>query len=234
MTQVHWLEQSAAEVPEHNAWLSQAEVSHLNRMRFPKRQADWRLGRWTAKRALAAYLKLPACGDELAAIEIRATESGAPDAFVSGNPSGVAISLSHRAAMASCAVVPLGMEIGCDLEVIEVHTDGFIADYLAGEERELLARIPLRHQVRTVALLWSGKESALKALRVGLRLDTRCVVVCPLDVVDDLGTGWRPLVVRLGAGRVYHGWWYDTGGLVRTVIAAPASPPPVALKARRS
>lgn len=38
------------------------------------------------------------------------------------------------------------------------------------EEQELVARAPERDEL--VALLWSGKESALKALREGLRLDT--------------------------------------------------------------
>jgi 4'-phosphopantetheinyl transferase len=230
MSQVYWLEQCSADVPLQNDWLSLSEVSHLLQMRFPKRQADWRLGRWTAKRALAAYLALPACAGELAAIEIRPAESGAPDAYVSGSPAEVAISLSHREHSASCAVAPLGTEIGCDLEAVEPRTDRFIADYLTGGEREWLAQMPVQARDHAVALLWSGKESVLKALRIGLRLDTRCAVVCPLGVPEDRSVGWHPLVVQLAAGRVYQGWWQKTEELVRTVVAAPPSRSPVTLK----
>ncbi len=225
MLQVHWLEQRFADVPGQNDWLSLAEVSCLNRLRFPKRQADWRLGRWTAKRALAKYLKLPSCHPGLAAIEIRPAPSGAPDAFVAGKPAEAAISLSHRAAIACCAVAPPSTDIGCDLELMEPHSEWFIADYLTSEEQELVARAQGPERVRLVALLWSGKESALKALRTGLRLDTRSAVVCPQC---EGGDGWRPLVVRT-AGRLFAGWWEPAGDLVRTVVAAPASPPPLFL-----
>ena len=55
----HWLEQTEADLPAANDWLSAGERLRLDGMRFAKRHADWRLGRWTAKRALAAYLNLP-------------------------------------------------------------------------------------------------------------------------------------------------------------------------------
>ena len=51
---VYWLEQTEANVPEDNTWLSPREVAFADRLRFAKRRADWRLGRWTAKRAGAA------------------------------------------------------------------------------------------------------------------------------------------------------------------------------------
>ena len=56
---VYWLEQSEADVPTADDWLSENEVARLNSLRVAKRRADWRLGRWTAKCAVAASLKLP-------------------------------------------------------------------------------------------------------------------------------------------------------------------------------
>src|SRR5271157_5967895 len=56
---VYWLEQAEADVPEGNDWLSASEAVRLNAMRFAKRRADWRLGRCTANRAVAAYLDVP-------------------------------------------------------------------------------------------------------------------------------------------------------------------------------
>ena len=76
-------------------------------MRFAKRQADWRLGRWTAKNAVAAYLNLPSDPQALTDIEIRPAPSGAPEVFIADQPARVTISLSHRAGVAACAVTPV-------------------------------------------------------------------------------------------------------------------------------
>jgi hypothetical protein len=59
LIEVHWLEQTKADVPPQNDWLSPAETALLNAMRFAKRRTDWRLGRWTAKNAVAVYLNTP-------------------------------------------------------------------------------------------------------------------------------------------------------------------------------
>jgi hypothetical protein len=50
----------------------------------------------------------------------------------------------------------------------------------------MVARASAADQPGLLALLWSGKESALKALRAGLRLDTRCVIVTPVDALRRL------------------------------------------------
>ena len=55
----HWLQQSEEDVSTCDDWLSGDEAIVLRGLRFAKRRSDWRLGRWTAKCAVAAYLKLP-------------------------------------------------------------------------------------------------------------------------------------------------------------------------------
>ena len=57
--QIYWLEQTEADVPAGEEWLSPSEALRSNAIPFAKRRNDWRLGRWTAKSAWAAYLKLP-------------------------------------------------------------------------------------------------------------------------------------------------------------------------------
>jgi len=173
----YWLEQSDADVPAENHWLSAGEILSLGRMRYPKRRNDWRLGRWTAKRALAACLNLPRDLLALANVEIRAAASGAPEVFLFNQTAPVTISLSHRAGIAMCAVAHPGTGIGCDLEVIEPRSNAFIADYLTAREQALVAQTLDEERALLVNLLWSAKESALKALHVGLRLDTNCMDV---------------------------------------------------------
>ncbi len=235
---VYWVEQTEANVPADNDWLSARESVCLNAMRFAKRRADWRLGRWTAKRALSVILDMP--GYPLfRKIEIRAAPSGAPEVLVDSQPAAVTISLSHRCAVAACAVAMSSVKMGCDLEMIEPRSDAFVADYFTLEEQALVAHASAAERDRLLALLWSGKESALKALREGLRLDTRSVIVIPCAPSLDRNR-WSELRVRCPGGRdagdrssadhIFHGWWQHAGGIVRTVVGAPPPHSPVRLR----
>ncbi len=245
MMDVFWLEQTQADLPSQNNWLSASEAVRLDGMRVAKRHADWRLGRWTAKHALAAYLHLPSYSRDLADIEIRSAPSGAPEVFIANQPAGVAISLSHRAGVAACAVTLSGAELGCDLEIVEPRSDAFLADYFVTEEQALIEQTCAAERSRLLALLWSGKESALKALHVGLRLDTRSVTVRPVAPALHGGgraqapalaapawpKSWQPLQVVYEGGQVFHGWWQNTGDLLRTMVASPRPAAPIFLEA---
>ncbi|MBZ5724527.1 MAG: 4'-phosphopantetheinyl transferase superfamily protein [Acidobacteriia bacterium] len=228
---VYWLEQTDADLPAENDWLSASETDCLNAMRFPKRRADWRLGRWTAKHALAAYRHGPGHREALALLEIRAAPSGAPEAFFSCRPAAVRISISHRAGRAVCAIAGSDAALGCDLELVEPRSEGFLADYFTPEEQALVARAPAADRPALATLLWSAKESGLKALRTGLRLDTRSLSVSPNyapRLAGDSDT-WHPLLVHHASG-AFHGWWRKTEGFLFTVVAAPPPAPPVCLE----
>jgi 4'-phosphopantetheinyl transferase len=236
---VYWLEQTEADVPADNDWLSANEAVCLNGMRFAQRRADWRLGRWTAKRALSVCLDVPAHPQIFKKMEIRAAPSGAPEVFYCDQPAAVTISLSHRNGTAICVVAMSAVEMGCDLEMIEPRSNAFVADYFTVEEQALVGHASAADQPRLLALLWSGKESTLKALHAGLRLDTRCVIVTPCAASFDIHR-WNELRVRYTGerhtgdhhtgGRVFHGWWQPSGNIVRTVVAAPPPDSPIRLR----
>ena len=129
------------------------------------------------------------------------------------------------------------MQLGCDLELIEPRDASFVAGYFTGEEEELISCSLAEDQPSLVTLLWSAKESTLKALREGLRLDTRCMAVT-LDTQTDhehaAGVAgqyrWRPLEVCYARSEVFHGWWQTTDQLVRTLVGAPAPLAPLFLR----
>ena len=248
MTEVHWLEQAEADVPATHDWLSQSEVACLESLHFAKRRRDWRLGRWTAKLAITAYRNFSVDVQTLREVEIRPASSGAPEVYLAGQPMDVTISLSHRDSVAMCAIAPSSVALGCDLEVIEPRSDSFAEDYFTAEEQQFLARAGADDRSRLLTLLWSGKESALKALREGLRLDTRSVVVTLDDGTRESAEGrmrqgedsvlatrphgarrWLPLRVRCATDQIFDGWWQNTGNLVRTLVAAPPPFPPILL-----
>jgi 4'-phosphopantetheinyl transferase len=249
MTEVYWLEQNETDVPASNDWLSESEAARLDSMRFAKRRSDWRLGRWTAKLAISGYRNLPGDFQSLRDVEMRPAPSGAPEVFFAGQLANVTVSLSHRGGVAVCAATGSSVALGCDLEIIETRSDCFTTDYFTEEERALVTHACADDRPRLLTVLWSGKESALKALRLGLRLDTRSVEVSLNDVercsaegglwrpADSLlalrprgANQWLPFRVRCIGGQVFHGWWQSTENLVRTLVAEPPSVLPVLLE----
>lgn len=218
MTRIFWFEQTEADLPSGDDWLSSDEAASLTAMRFPKRRKDFRLGRWTGKRALSLYLKLPP-----SRIEIRAGPWGAPEAFVDREQAAVNISLSHRDGVAACVIAPGHVDVGCDLELIETRDASFLADYFSSDEQGRFAAAAEQDRPALAALMWSAKEAVLKLLRVGLRIDTRAITVEPREGFGETG-GWPPLLCTLilpgAAPCILNGHWSQRGRLVRTVVAS--------------
>lgn len=225
------------EVGADDAWLSTVEAERLASLRFEKRRSETRMGRWTAKCAVGRFLGLPVDdwiagrSNGLGRIGIRNAPGGAPEAFVDDEPAGVSISMTDRADWAVCVVAgDPTMSVGCDLELVEQRSAAFVTDWFTAPEREMIATAdPSEHDL-LANLVWSAKESALKALGTGLRRDTRSVEVRLGSIVSE---GWCSLEVRsLDAdddGATFPGWWRRFGGFVLTCAAdAPLDPPTAA------
>lgn len=222
MDPLHWLEQQPSDVPPGHDWLSPRELAVLSDMRFTRRRSSWRLGRWTAKRAIVSRL-----GGVLspADVEIVAASDGAPESYVFGRPSPVRASISHCDTSSLCALAPRGVLVGCDVETVEERGPMFARDYFTHSELRRVLREKGESRALAETLVWSAKEAALKAIREGLRRDTRDVVV---DVGDLEGLReWEPIGVALADGTCpLFGWWRRRGDLVYTVVSArPCSAP---------
>ncbi len=223
---VHWLLQATVDVPADTDWLAASEAAFLSGLRVSKRRNDWRLGRWTAKRTVAGYVGVPRAA--WARLEIRAAESGAPEVFLDRQRVPLAISISHSDGLAVCTVARSGVALGCDIERVKFRSEAFVTDYFCDEERAALAGTLGTARGWGATLMWSAKESALKALGEGLRLDTRSVIVTVPESVAE--SGWRPLSVRLAtAGQVFNGWWRVIQRHILTTVALPCPALPVAV-----
>ena len=230
-----WYEQSSAQVSAEEDWLSPWERPRLWSLHIAKRRGDWRLGRWTAKYAAADYLNLPHDPATFASIEIVPAASGAPEVFLNGTPARLSISLSHRDGIAACAVGAPGAMFGCDLEIVEERSDAFVSDYFTAAEQKLLDSAARGQRSLFIAVIWSAKESALKALRTGLRNDTHCVSVrvsevpCPtspnvggrLPAALNHQISWRQVEVTYADEVIFHGCWSCKDNLVRTLVSIP-------------
>lgn len=210
-----------AAVPEHDAWLTEAERLWSSTRRLPKRRADWRLGRWVAKGAAKVALGLPDL--PLERIEVLASEGGAPVLCLLPPRRGphVSLSLSHSEGVGFAAARLGHVRLGCDLEAIAPRSEAFVSDYFTSAESEWIRAEPAERDLRAT-LLWSAKESTLKALGEGLRLDTRLVEV---EGTVPNGDGmWAPVrVVR--DRQAFVGWWRRTPGFVWSLLLEGADSP---------
>ncbi|HSW40690.1 MAG TPA: 4'-phosphopantetheinyl transferase superfamily protein [Acidobacteriota bacterium] len=222
-TILYWLTQNLSDVPEDSEWLAEAERAVEAGLRFAKRRDDWRLGRWTAKQAVCAYLgKSGSCFPYL---EIRSAADGAPEVFYENDPAGFSISISHCRRTGLCVASGQDMLVGCDVEIIEARENGFILDYFTAGEIEAYEQVPPEKKILASNLVWSAKESVLKILRDGLRRDTRSVEIrVDVSVEQQQWNGWSGRCRE--SSRTFWGWWKASEGLVYTMASGlPTSVP---------
>jgi 4'-phosphopantetheinyl transferase len=225
MSSPGWLIRSSAELPESDEWLGPSERETLAGLRFAKRRGDWRLGRFAAKAALAAWLDVSP--DRVEAV---ACADGAPEARLDGSPAPAALSLSHRAGRALVVVGEPGGALGCDLELVERRSPAFIEDWLAPDERTLVAGAGPESRDLAANLVWTAKEAAAKVRRAGLRLDLRDAMT-ELPEVAPTGGAWRELAIRwTDRGSRTRGWWRTEPGWVMAVTGDPAPDLPLPLE----
>ena len=233
-----WLARGEDALPAGTRWLAAAEAARAEGLPHRKRRTEYLLRRLVAKHAVAAVTGRPADPAALSRIEVANAPDGAPEVLVDGQPLGADLSITDRAGWAVCV---LGHRVGCDLELVEPRSAGFVQDFFTEAEQRFVARAdgPERagaeqagaeqaDQDRDVAanLIWSAKESTLKVLRTGLRRDTRSVEVA---VGAPAAGGWGRLSVRSTEGGRFAGWWRHDGRFVLTVVSTADTPPPVAL-----
>src|SRR5437763_6504251 len=123
------LEQREQDVPESNDWLGARESDHVRTLNFLKRRADWRLGRWAAKCAIASLQNIPLHADLLATIQICPAASGQPEVFLHGSPADVTIYISHRSGLAICALAANPVGMGGDEAMVVRHITALVAEF---------------------------------------------------------------------------------------------------------
>ncbi len=226
---IDWLVQTEADLPAlpAEAWLSPTEQVRLAGLRVAKRRHDWLLGRWTAKRLVQICFARERGADvpDLALIEIVPAPDGAPELRLHGLPVSPdpqrTLTISHSAGRAFCALGPPGVALGADIELVTPHPASFCEQYLTLVEQDLIRATPSALHASLITAIWSAKEALLKALRVGLTVDTRMVECLPLLSAHGLPQTWQPVQAAcdpsLGAAGVPRCWWRTDETFVLTL-----------------
>jgi len=227
-----WMARGEHEIPPTEAWLTAGEVDRAVGLRFTKRRTEYLLRRWVCKQAVAVATGIPTDLPSLARIEVANHPGGAPYVQVDGSALTLDVSLTDRAGWAVCVVGERRGRVGCDLEIVEPRSAGFVADFLTPAEQEFVDSRPDHDRSAAANLIWSAKESALKVLQTGLRRDTRSVevvVAAPEGAGAGSATGWAGLEVRTAEGGLMSGWWRRDGVFLVTVAAERPIPPPTTM-----
>ena len=225
---IQWLVQSATEHSDLSRGVAPLGLLHpveqrqLAELKLSKRRREWLIGRWTAKHLLQASLqrdlnvRLP-----LNAIGIYTDARGAPVAMVDcgSRIAKWAISISHRHACGFSAALPDGaIGLGADIEHVELREWRFVEDYFTPDEIERVRVAPIEQRAKLVTAIWSAKEAALKALRLGLTIDTRRVH-CAIDPRRSSIHDWLEFNITCTPGytETLRGGWRAWGEYVLTV-----------------
>jgi phosphopantetheinyl transferase len=188
-------------VLQGQAWpglLSPREEEILSGLGIVPRRRKWLLGRIAAKQLVRQMLGEQSPADSQ--ISVLNRPSGEPFVLIEGRGAWqFSISISHRSdiGMAAAPTEP-DAHIGADLETVEPRDSALVRQFFTAQEEETVEASGDRDLV--VACIWSAKEAVLKLLGLGLRMDTRGVVVrrgggafsgCP--------AGWQPIDVNVVA-----------------------------------
>jgi len=191
--------------------LSPREEAILAGLALLPRRRKWLLGRWAAKRLLG---ELAAEGNGLVAglmgkpssnhdwrcqFSVLNDESGMPYVDRQGSRLSLSLSISHRGGWGLAAIaLPPGASIGADLETVEPRDPALVRQFFSESEASRVSKTGGHDADRTVARIWSAKESVLKAMGLGLRHDTRDIVVGDeMDAPSGLAEAWRALDIAL-------------------------------------
>ena len=228
---IYWILVDRSQLPleEAGSFLSSAELQRLTSFRFPKRREEWLLGRWAAKslaRTLPEYRQFAPCE-----IEVRNSPEGWPYLCLPGAdpaPGCLSISHSHQFALAAMTF-DLGIRVGVDLEKVEARANEFVEDYFTSRERGLVGSFPSEARDMVSTLIWSTKESMLKALQVGLRWDTRQVEVLQIQGLtpsQEQSRAWQGMQVGNPKPTGWHwaAWWQRRDDFLMTIVGMASAP----------
>ncbi|MCX7789682.1 MAG: 4'-phosphopantetheinyl transferase superfamily protein [Chloroflexaceae bacterium] len=225
---ITWLTQTERDLPAlaPSAWLSLPERERLAALRVEKRRREWLLGRWTARRLIQRHLAEAGLACDPRDLEIVAAPSGAPT-IGARRPElraaleGWHLTISHSQGRALCALARTPA-IGADIEQVAPRHPAFAGDYFTSAERAAVAAAPPEQRELLVTAIWSAKESALKALRLGLSVDTRRV---ECRVAPASGGAWATVALLCDPileAPPLCGWWRVSEGYVLTLAVGAA------------
>jgi phosphopantetheinyl transferase len=180
------------------AWpnlLSPREEKLLAGLGFVPRRRKWLMGRAAAKRLVQGMLgagQVP---------EKKISVLNQPFVLIEGKGGWeYPISISHRSEVGMAASPSeRTARIGADLETVEPRDPALVRQFYTDAEAQVVEGAS-QDRDEIVSRIWSAKEAVLKLLGLGLRIDTRGVLVnLVAEAFAGCPEGWQPVDVKVVA-----------------------------------
>lgn len=145
-------------------------------------------------------------------VSIPGRKAGQHVPVVSGMHLPISLSISHAGDTSFCALYAASnddqddqavlnglstsgqIQIGADIERIETRPGGFVQAYFSADEIVRFDSAPIEWREVLINATWSAKEAVLKALHLGLAVDTRRVS-CLCRPPSSQAVSWSPIQV---------------------------------------
>ena len=186
--------QECLRIPER--FLNLAELNEYRKFKIPKRKMEWLFSRWVVKKLVAGSINninRPAPS----LVNIRKMTSGVPYIDIEGMGRVGWLSFSHsNNGVFAAFSTDNTHRFGVDLEYLEEREPLLIEDYFTDSERKWVNTLTGEKKMFLVNLIWSAKEAYLKAVEIGLQMDTRRIEIQPFALEDEMST-WSDLGFRI-------------------------------------
>jgi phosphopantetheinyl transferase len=190
------------EVTAVHEFLNESEREIYWGFKTRKRQLEWLAGRVAIKR-LFCLINTP--GITPANLMVERETSGLPYLVAKGERANGRISISHNAGWVAVCQTDSDLRIGIDLEEIKSRDPAFLLDYFSRSEREQIMNGGLHTLDFRTNLIWSAKESVLKAISTGLGTDPLKVEIDGLNSIEQKG-GWGVLSAGYQEDNIKTNW----------------------------
>ena len=171
--------------------LSEEEKRAYRKLTIPKRREEWLASRILAKCLVTKVFAERDLG--MCEVEVHKEASGMPFIVLDGKRVG-RLSLSHSGKAAVIAFSPdSNARVGVDIERLEERTTQMTDLFFTPHESRWVASFEGYQLALAQNLVWSAKESYLKAIGKGLHLDTRKVAIGNVDLVNSNSGIWHDI-----------------------------------------
>ena len=147
---------------EMRAVLYAEERDYFDSLKFVRRKTSFLLGRYSAKKALAAYLG----EQDLHRILIKPGIFNHPVVLYPYRES-VQVTITHCDCLGAAIAYPETFPMGIDIERSDIGKVTILEKQITAREKEKLAFLPLSYE-KGLTFLWTAKEALSKIMRTGL------------------------------------------------------------------
>lgn len=156
------------------------EIEEYQKFKISKRQMEWLASRLIVKQLVSKVLSSES-DIPLNQICIRKESSGVPYVEIKSYGRVGWLSISHsQGGVLTAFSQDTSIRFGVDLEHIETRPLDLFADYFTLSEIAWISAGPNVFKDLHANLVWSAKEAFLKAIEIGLQMDTRKINIHPI------------------------------------------------------